>query len=159
MSDGLQGGSAGGVPAQDGNPETTPELLRAASNRGPYAQKLGMCCLAAGVGYCRMEMKVPEDAINMFGATHGGAVFSLIDEAFSIACNSHGVVAVALNLSVTYVSGSRPGDRLVAEVREISLTRRTATYDIRVTREDGELVAVSQALAYRKGEPLPPLGK
>jgi acyl-CoA thioesterase len=159
LTENIRGGEVGGEASQAGGSETTPEILRAVSNRGPFGRRLGMRCLSAGLGYCRMAMTVPDDAVNMFGGTHGGAVFSLIDEAFSIACNSHGVVAAALNLSVTYVSGSSPGDRLVAEAREISVTRRTATYDIRVTREDGDLVAVSQGLAYRKSQPLPPFGK
>jgi len=123
----------------------------AASREEPYARKMGITCTEVGPGRCRVEMVVTEEMRNLFGTAHGGAVFSLIDEAFQIAGNSQGVVAFALNLSVTYVAASRPGDRLVAEAREAAATRRTATYDIRVTRADGEVVAVAQALAYRKG--------
>lgn len=121
----------------------------------PYANRMGIRCLEVEPGFCRVEMVVGDEMLNIFRIAHGGAVFSLLDEAFQLACNSHGVVALALNLSVTYVSASRPGDRLTAEARETSLTARTASYNIRVTREDGSLVALAQALAYRKKEPLP----
>lgn len=125
--------------------------IREASRGEPYARKMGLRCLEVAPGYCQVEMAVAPDMTNLFGTAHGGAVFSLIDEAFQIACNSHGVTAFALNLSVTYVNASFPGERLVAEAREVALTRKTGTYSIRVTRDDGQLVAHAQAVAYRKG--------
>ncbi|MBW2123747.1 MAG: PaaI family thioesterase, partial [Deltaproteobacteria bacterium] len=92
---------------------------------------------------------------NLFGMAHGGAIYSLIDEAFQTAVNSHGTLAVALNMNVTYVNSPEPGDLLRAEAREVSLTRKTGTYAIRVTDGKDRLIALCQALAYRKGEPLP----
>lgn len=126
-----------------------------ASRREPYANKLGMQVLLVEPGRCQVQMRVAPDMVNVFGITHGGAVFSLMDEAFQLACNAHGTTAYALNVSITYVKASVPGDTLTAEVREIAATARTATYETRVTGGDGELVAVGQALAYRKRDPLP----
>ncbi len=125
--------------------------IRAAARNEPYARKMGMECVEVGPGRCRVEMTVTSDMLNLFGIAHGGAVFSLIDEAFQIAGNAEGMTAFALNLSVTYVAAACPGDRLVAEAREVAATRRTATYEIRVTRQGGDVVAVAQALAYRTG--------
>jgi acyl-CoA thioesterase len=56
---------------------------------------------------------------------------------------------------VTYVSSPGPGDSLRAEARRIAQTKRTATYDIKVTDGAGRLIAVCQALAYRTGKPIP----
>jgi acyl-CoA thioesterase len=92
---------------------------------------------------------------NIFDLTHGGAIFALIDEAFQTACNSHGTMAVALSMSLPYIAPPRTGSRLTAEAREYNRTRRTATYEIKVNDSDGNLIAVCQALAYRKGLPLP----
>jgi acyl-CoA thioesterase len=135
--------------------EAACQAIRRAAEREPYAAKLGIRCAAVEPGYSRVEMTIGEDMLNVFGIAHGGAVFSLLDEAFQLACNSHGLIALALNLSVTYVSATNAGDRLTAEARETSLTPRTASYAIRVTRDDGSVVALAQALAYRKSEPLP----
>lgn len=132
--------------------------IRAATLHEPYALKMGMRCLDVAPGFCRVEMEVAPDMLNLFEMAHGGAVFSLIDEAFQVACNSHGVTAFALNLSVTYVRAAGPGDRLVAEAREVATTPRTGTYEVRVRRSDGDLVASAQALAYRKGGKPPFMG-
>jgi acyl-CoA thioesterase len=148
-----------GLRSQDLEEEATVSAVRKAALNEPYARKLGMHCVVVEPGYSQVEMVLGEDMVNFFGIGHGGAVFSLIDEAFQTACNSHGVTAVALNVSVTFISATKPGERLIAEAREAALTARTGTYEIRVTREDGELVALAQALAYRKKENLPLISK
>ena len=66
-----------------------------------------------------------------------------------------GTIAVALNVNVTYVASPQAGDRLRAEANRTSRTRKTAAYDIKVTNQDGALVASCQALAYRTGKPIP----
>ena len=121
----------------------------------PFARKFGLKLAALDEGYSRVEMTFSPDMENMFGMAHGGALFALIDEAFETASNSHGTMAVALNLNITYVSSPQRGSRLTAEASEFSRTNRTANYSIRVTDENGGLIASCQALVYRKGTPLP----
>ena len=123
--------------------------------REPFAQKFGLKLMDLDDGYSRVEMTFTPDMENIFGMAHGGALFALIDEAFETASNSHGTMAVALNLNTTYVSSPAPGIRLTAEAREFSRTSKTANYDIRVTDEKGSLISSCQALVYRKGTPLP----
>lgn len=123
--------------------------------REPFAQKFGLKLMDLDDGHSRVEMTFTPDMENIFGMAHGGALFALIDEAFETASNSHGTMAVALNLNTTYVSSPAPGARLTAEAREFSRTSKTANYDIRVTNEKGTLIASCQALVYRKGTPLP----
>jgi acyl-CoA thioesterase len=121
----------------------------------PFARKFGLKLAALDEGYSKVEMTFSPDMENMFGMAHGGALFALIDEAFETASNSHGTMAVALNLNITYVSSPQRGSRLTAEASEFSRTNRTANYSIRVTDENGGLIASCQALVYRKGTPLP----
>jgi len=121
----------------------------------PYARLLNMEVKEIGKGYSRVEMRFTPDMENVFGMAHGGAIYSLLDEAFQTSCNSHGTLAVALNVSVTYINSPEPGALLRAEAREVSLTRKTATYTITVTDERDNVIATCQALAYRKERPLP----
>jgi acyl-CoA thioesterase len=123
--------------------------------REPFARKLGMKLIELGEGYSEVEMVFTPDMGNLFGMAHGGALFSLLDEAFETASNSHGTMAVALSMSVNYVMAPSPGCTLTAEAREFSRTRKTANYDIRVVDDQGQLIASCQALVYRKGVPLP----
>ena len=121
----------------------------------PFAQYLGMELKDIGPGRSIVEMTFRPEMENILGMAHGGAIFALIDEAFETASNSHGTVAVALNMNITFISSPPVGSLLRAEAREISLTRRTASYLINVTNEQDQLVATCQALVYRKEEKLP----
>ncbi len=121
----------------------------------PYAQLLGLKLKKVDKGYSLVEMTIREEMKNILESTHGGAIFSLIDEAFETASNSHGTVAVALNMNVTFIAPPSQGAVLQAEAREINLTTRTATYLINVTEGGDRLIATCQALVYRKKEILP----
>jgi len=120
----------------------------------PFATLMRIRLVEVDEGYAVCEMEYRGHMDNLHGTAHGGAVFSLIDEAFEISSNSHGTAAVALNMNVTYVKPAKKGSVLRATSRETSRGRKTATYSINV--EDGEgLVATCQALVYRKKEQLP----
>ena len=100
-------------------------------------------------------MTFKEDMENIFGMVHGGAIFSLIDEAFETAAKTHGTVAVALSMNITYIKPVSAGDVLYAEAKEMSLSGRIGTYVINVENEGGDLIALCQALVYRKKHELP----
>jgi acyl-CoA thioesterase len=126
--------------------------LKARSLNEPYGSLLGMEVVTVANGSALVSMKVRPELENIFGSTHGGALFSLIDEAFQLACNSHGVLSVALNVSITYVAAPAQGCTLEAEAREVHRTNRTASYQCRVSEQGGKLIATAQALAYRTGK-------
>jgi acyl-CoA thioesterase len=122
----------------------------------PFARSMGIELRKLDDGYSLVEMIYdPSRQNNIYGRAHGGAMFGLIDEAFETAGQTDGTVAVAMNVNVTYIASPEPGARLRAEARRVAQTKRTATYDIKVTSADGHLVAVCQALAYRTGKPIP----
>ncbi len=122
----------------------------------PFAQKMGMKLIELKRGYSKVEMDYhPESMNNMYDRAHGGAIYALIDEAFETSCQTHGTVAVALNVSVSYTASPEPGIRLIAEAKEISRTKKIALYDISVTDANGNLIATSRAIAFRTGKPIP----
>ena len=131
------------------------EAMRRQVQQEPFAQKLGLRLLEVDAGYAVVEMECKEEMENIFQMTHGGAIFTLVDEAFEISCNSHGTVAVALNVNITYHRAPSANSTLRAEAKEVSKTRKTGNYYITVKDDRGQLIASCQALAYRKGEKLP----
>ncbi len=139
-------------------PENTDSLtrLRARCENEPYPKLLGIEVLEIQPGYARVSMHFDSGMQNIFGMLHGGAVFSLLDEAFQLACNARGELAVAQQVNTYFLAAASPGARLIAEAKEVNATRKTALYDVRVFEEEGErLLATAQALAYRKGGELP----
>lgn len=132
------------------------EAIYSAVKREPFARALGMELVELELGYSAVEMMYnPSTMDNIYDRAHGGAIFGLIDEAFEAACQTHGTIAVALNVNVTYVSSPEGGQLLRAEAREVTCTKKTASYSIKVTEKDGRLIAMCQALAYRTGKTIP----
>ena len=132
------------------------EAIYRAVEKEPFARAMNMELVELDLGYSVVEMTYnPSMMDNIYDRAHGGAIFGLIDEAFEAACQTHGTVAVALNVNVTYVSSPEPGKQLQAEAKEVSRTKKTANYDIKVTEKEGRLIATCQALAYRTGKPIP----
>jgi acyl-CoA thioesterase len=120
-----------------------------------YAKKMGLKLVELGPGHAVVEMAPQDDNANIFGMTHGGAIFSLIDEAFQVSCNAYGTVAVALNMTITYHQAPGKDKVLRAESIEIHRSRKIATYDIKVKDDQGVLIASCMAVAYRKSDKLP----
>jgi acyl-CoA thioesterase len=118
-----------------------------------FANYLGANVEIVKPGHSRVSLKISDNMTNFHGTTHGGVIFSISDMAFAAACNSHGKVAVALNVSICFLRPSFAGDHLVAEAKEEHNGRRISVYDIKIyNKKTNELIAKSQDQAYRKKE-------
>lgn len=102
---------------------------------------LGMSLDEVGPGTATTSFTVEKHHTNGHDICHGGYIFTLADSAFAFACNSHNRIAVAQHNTITFVAPGRLGDRLKAEAREIALFGRSGICDVRVTDQDGRLIA------------------
>ena len=126
-----------------------------AVKREPFAKVLQLQLVELDLGRSVVEMIYQPDLMNnIYARAHGGALFALIDEAFETASQTHGTIAVALNVNVTYTRSPEKGELLRAQACESARSRKTASYDIKVTDANGGLIATCQALAYRTGKPV-----
>ena len=101
------------------------------------------------LGYCKLHYTITEEMLNGFEQVHGGILFSAADSAFAFACNSHGRITVALDVSITFTRPAKTGDLLTVEAKEIHLSNKTGVYDIRTTDKDQNLVCLFKGTAYR----------
>jgi acyl-CoA thioesterase len=131
------------------------EALKKCFLEEPYARSFGIEIIELVEGRSVLSMRTSPNMNNIFGCTHGAAIFSLMDAAFELSVNSHGTVAVALGVNVNYLNAPRPREMLRAEGIEVNRSRKISTCQITVTGEDGRLIATCQALAYRKKDQLP----
>jgi len=107
-----------------------------------YARELGVELSSVSDSEIVVQLEVRPEHLNFLGVGHGGMVFSLADCAFSLASNSAGDRAVAIDTHLVLTAGSQPGDRLRAVATEVSRGRTLGTYRVDVAREDGRKVAM-----------------
>ena len=140
--------------------QQTAEHVRECMFANDRASKaLGMQVTAIGPGRATLTMAVRADMLNGLDICHGGLVTTLADSAFAFACNSYNELTVASGFSVDLVAPAREGDVLTAVAEEVSLAGRTGVYDVNVSNQRGERVAVFRGRSYRmKGKPTVPNG-
>ncbi len=120
-------------------------------DRDHFAKHLGIEMLEYSRGKAKARMEIKSHHLNSAGMLHGGAIFSLADAVFSVASNSHGTLAVAINVSISFFKAMKSGV-LIAEGREVSFNPKLATYLIDVKDETGNAIALFQGTVYRKKE-------
>ncbi len=128
-------------------------LLTFFQKNDKFACHSGIELLEISEGRAKAVMKIRKHHLNAVGSVHGGAIFTLADFVFAVASNSHGTVAVAINVSISYMKAANKGN-LFAEANEVAINPKLASYAVNVTDDQGNLIAVFQGMVYRKKEPI-----
>ena len=103
---------------------------------------MGMELLACQPGRASMRMVVRPLHLNGHKICHGGFIFTLADSTFAFACNSRNHATVANGCSIEFLRPAHEGDVLTAEGVEQTLSGRHGIYDIRVSNQKGQAVAL-----------------
>jgi acyl-CoA thioesterase len=122
--------------------------------RDRAAQMLGIVIVDVRPGSAVLTMKVRDDMLNGHDICHGGLITTLADTCFAYACNSYDELTVASGFSVDLMAPGRLDDLLTASGVEVSRGGRTGLYDITVTNQRDERIAVFRGRSYTmKGKP------
>ncbi|WP_027716558.1 PaaI family thioesterase [Desulfuromonas sp. TF] len=127
------------------------EIKRFYSAEDVFARHNGMELLEVGSGRAKACMRIEPYHFNGARTVHGGAIFSLADFAFAVASNSHGTLAMAINVSISFVKAVT-GGTLYAEAKEQTRNPKLASYSVQITDDAGAVVALFQGMVYRKKE-------
>ena len=92
-------------------------------------------------GQATLSLIVQSHHTNGHKICHGGVIFTLADSAFAFACNSYNQIAVAAQNSISFIAPGQLGDVLTAHATEINRSGRNGIYDVRVSRQDGTVIA------------------
>jgi acyl-CoA thioesterase len=103
---------------------------------------MGMTILSCEPGRAVLRMTVRELHLNGHQICHGGFIFTLADSTFAFACNSYNKAAVAAGCSIEFLKPAKLGDVLTCEGVEQTLSGRHGIYDMRVTNQHGETIAM-----------------
>lgn len=130
------------------------EVLEIMLKKDRLTAWLGLVVDEIGKGYCKLHYQVTDTMLNGFGIIHGGILFAASDSAFAFACNSQGVLTVALDAQIHFTRPAGKGEWLTVEAREETAGKRVGVFDVRTTNAAGDLVALFRGTAYGTGKPV-----
>lgn len=114
-------------------------------NRSQMARLLGMECNEAYPGFARVVMET-DGKRGPGGTVHGGAIFTIADQAFGIAANLEEPSQVALSAHIIYIAPATGRLEAVAELvteNELNSVYRVGVY------EGERMVALFDGVAIR----------
>ena len=103
---------------------------------------MGMQLLSCEPGRAAIQMTVKELHLNGHKICHGGFIFTLADSTFAFACNSYNKAAVAAGCSIEFLRPGQLGDVLTCVGQEQTMSGRHGIYDMTVTNQKGEVIAM-----------------
>lgn len=94
-------------------------------------------------GYSKLSIVIPKEAINIYGITHGGFLFTLCDIAAGIATYAYEIKNTTQQASIHFVKGiPLEAGKLYVECHSVHKGRSTVVNQVEITTEAGELAAV-----------------
>ena len=118
------------------------------------SKQLGMVLDAVGPGLACLRMRVTSHMLNGHSTCHGGYLFTLGDSCFAFACNSFNLVAVAASASIEFLAPAYLDDELTANANVQSQGRRTGLYDVVITNQNEQRIALFRGRSHRIGKQL-----
>ncbi len=114
-----------------------------------FARQNGIEIIEIAEGYARTQVRLEARHLNAKGSVQGGVLFTLADLAFAAATNSHGTPTVTSSANITFIRGAKTGV-VTAEAHETADLRHLPFCEVRVTDDQGNLLAVFTGRGYRK---------
>lgn len=120
-----------------------------------FASGIGAQLTEIREGYARAELTVEERHLNGAGVCQGGVMYTLADLAFAAVANSRGILSLGISNTITMLKSAQQGDVLTAECTEVLNHHRLPYCDIRITNQNGDIMATMTGLAYRMQKDFP----
>lgn len=114
-----------------------------------FSKWLGIEVVEVKEGFCELNLVVREEMTNGFKIAHGGITYSLADSALAFASNSHGRKSVSVETSISHTKQCLVGDVITAKAIEKSISNKIAIYEITITNQKDETVALFKGTVYR----------
>lgn len=130
------------------------KIVKTILERDQFSKWLGLELLEFRAGYVRLQGTIRPEMMNGIGSLHGGITFAMADSAFAFTCNMENNISVALEANISFTKAGYVGDVFTIESTEINSTRKIGVYEVKITNQNDELVALFKGTCYRIGKPL-----
>ncbi len=128
------------------------EYIQKIFNECHVGRLLGIEVYEIEEGRAKGKLTIKKEHINVFGNAHGGILFTFADHVGGACGNSLGKLAILVESSIQYMKGVKKGETVFAEATLIHKGKKIGRIDIKVCRENGDLIALMHMVFYMKGD-------
>lgn len=104
-----------------------------------FENHVGLVLIKEEPDYCELALEFHENLQNYYGIFHGGAYFTLADQAAGYAAKSNGVPHVTANATIHYMIAVNEG-KLTACAKVINRAGKLCIVDVNIYNDDNVLV-------------------
>lgn len=125
------------------------EFINILFDKDPFSKWLGIELDEIREGYSKLHFSIRKEMLNGFGTVHGGILFSAADTALAFACNSYGIVTVAVDVSISFALPVILGETLFIEAQQLHMGNRTGIFEVKTYNSENKLVSSFKATVYK----------
>src|SRR5690606_37693442 len=130
------------------------KIVKTILERDQFSKWLGLELLEFRAGYVRLQGTIRPEMMNGIGSLHGGITFAMADSAFAFTCNMENNISVAMEANISFTKAGYVGDVFTIDSTEVTSTRKIGVYEVKITNQLDELIALFKGTCYRIGKPL-----
>ena len=106
-----------------------------------FSQVIGVRILEQGYGYCKVRLDIKKEHMNPIGSVHGGAIFTMADEAVGIAASTTGGICTTVDSRIEFLNAALDVKYLTAEAKAKKIGKKIRTFTVDVKDEKERLIA------------------
>ena len=128
--------------------KTPKQIIHKMMDKDAFSNWLGLEVISIEKGSCTISCSISEVMLNGFSIAHGGIAYSIADTTLAFAANSYGYQSFSIETSISHLRKVQEKDILKASTTEIHRGKKTGVYQVNLTNQKDELVAVFKGTVY-----------
>ena len=125
------------------------EKMQTILKENGFAQLLGMELSEVREGKARGRIRLDEKLSNIYGGMHGGCSYALADTLAGIAASTYGNYVTTIDGKINYLLPMKDTEYVYCEADVVRQGGRIGLYEVRLTADDGKLLATADFTYYR----------
>lgn len=113
-----------------------------------FSKHMGLYVVEQSAGYCKVRLDVKKEHMNPIGSVHGGALFTMADEACGIAASTTGGVCTTVDSHIEFLNAAIGVEYLTAEARPKKIGKKIRSFIVEIKDEKDRLIATADFIFF-----------
>ncbi len=113
-----------------------------------FSKHMGLYTVEQGYGYCKVHLDVKKEHMNPIGSVHGGALFTMADEACGIAASTTGGICTTVDSHIEFLNAAIGVKYLTAEAKPKKIGKKIRSFVVEIKDEKERLIATADFIFF-----------